>query len=384
MNVSPLATAGVGLILGVAMGSAWPVERPHVPRAADPTSYGTVAPSLAAEERDRSLELKVAALEHPVRDRQLPPDVILREISVKPGQIVVDIGAGTGRLSLPIARALQGSGRIYATDVDPRLVPVLREKAAREGLTTLQAVLVQPGFDPFYRGVVFDRVLLCSVFEYLQAPSAFFAALRPSLRPDTGRLAVLQGHSHARFFPTDFNVSFLRARLLAGGERSPVLQRLRPDVRMRLQALAADGPIDATLATDLAAEFDQLLADPRLLAELLWQDDPVLGSGAAWLQAIASDDRALLMWIHNHFDETGLWEGRRAPQGPVELAAVRTAVWTALLPYFAETLPREVYPRGIYLTAAGIARRLQAVGYRFVHTVADMPGHDFLIFARSD
>jgi len=377
------AAAFLGLAFGAVAGLLWPTDPPAVARSGGVTRFGQVARSLSQEERERSVERKIGALEHPVRDRQLPPDVILRALDIQPGMTVVDIGAGTGRLSLPIARALNGRGRVFATDVDDRLVPVLRDRAAAQGLEVLQAVHVQPGFDPFYRDKQFDRVVMCSVFEYLQSPSAFFEALRPSLRPGSGRLAILQGHTRARYFPTDFDGTFRRAPLLAQGDGSPVLRRMPPNLRAHLRRVPVDLPVDATLAADLAVAFERMLADPLLVSDLLWHDDPALGLGRTWLRSIAADDRALLAWIHVHFDDTHLWQGPSQPQTQAEREAVRTAVWTALSPYFSDTLPREIFARGIYLSPAGIVRRMQAAGYRLDSTVQALEGHDFLLFSRA-
>lgn len=61
-------------------------------------------------------------------------DAVLRTADVGPGEIVVDLGAGTGQLSLPMG--CQGA-RVTAVDVSPAMIEELEEKAARVGLDSV-------------------------------------------------------------------------------------------------------------------------------------------------------------------------------------------------------------------------------------------------------
>lgn len=375
-----LAGLALGVVAGLAIDRA-PRAAPRVagPMAAAelPTRFPGLPASLAAEEQARSLPRKLEALLHPVRQHQLPPAAILAELGVQPGMTIVDIGAGGGHLSFPLARAVTPTGRVYATDVDDRLVPLLQERAVREGVASLTAVLVGPDFDPFYRDKQFDLVIMCSVFEYLRSPSAFFRQLRPTVRAGSGRLAVLQGRTSATYFPTDFGASFRSADLLAEGPASPVGRR----VPAALLERHAAGGIDADGMAALADAFNRLLDDPRLLGDLTAFAAATSPGHRDLFAGHGFDDVAVVRWIYRHFDATGLWDAPPATLSGPERNAVRTVNWLALLPRFRDGLPREIFARGIYLTPAGITRRLEAEGFRLVRSVTTLPAHDFLVFA---
>jgi ubiquinone/menaquinone biosynthesis C-methylase UbiE len=65
------------------------------------------------------------------------PEAILSEIGLKLDHTFVDIGCGDGFFTLPAARVVGSSGRIYGLDADPEAIECVREKAAKEGLTNL-------------------------------------------------------------------------------------------------------------------------------------------------------------------------------------------------------------------------------------------------------
>ncbi len=60
----------------------------------------------------------------------------MAELAAMPGDIVADIGAGTGSLSIEAARAV-GDGTVYAVERNPEAVQLIRENARRFGLTNI-------------------------------------------------------------------------------------------------------------------------------------------------------------------------------------------------------------------------------------------------------
>ncbi len=72
-------------------------------------------------------------LEDPARLTWLPPDEVVRQLSVKPGAVVADIGAGTGYFALPIARAVGEAGSVFAVDFQSEMLSLIRAKLARTG-----------------------------------------------------------------------------------------------------------------------------------------------------------------------------------------------------------------------------------------------------------
>jgi 2-polyprenyl-3-methyl-5-hydroxy-6-metoxy-1,4-benzoquinol methylase len=58
-------------------------------------------------------------------------DAVIAAAAVRPGTVVVDLGCGSGQLSLPLAR--QG-GRVRAVDISPRMIEMLAAQAAEEHL----------------------------------------------------------------------------------------------------------------------------------------------------------------------------------------------------------------------------------------------------------
>ena len=115
------------------------------------------------------------------------PEAVIAGLGLAPDATIADVGAGTGAFAVRFARALP-QGRVYANDVEPRMVEYLGQRAAAEGLSNLTPVLGEAGDPKLPPGL--DLVFLCDVFHHIEDLPGFFGHVRTSLK-EGGRLAIV-------------------------------------------------------------------------------------------------------------------------------------------------------------------------------------------------
>src|SRR6185312_4016218 len=71
-------------------------------------------------------------LDRPERNAEEQPDKALDDIGVKPGDVVADVGAGTGYYAVKLASRVRPGGRVYATDIQPEMLEKLRTRLSAE------------------------------------------------------------------------------------------------------------------------------------------------------------------------------------------------------------------------------------------------------------
>lgn len=100
---------------------------------------------------------------------------------------MLDVGAGTGYFAVRLARAVP-DGQVIATDIEPDMVRYMTERAAREGLGNLRAV-VTPPTDPQLAAGTVDRILVVDVWHHIEDRAGYARAGR-SAAPG-GKLAIV-------------------------------------------------------------------------------------------------------------------------------------------------------------------------------------------------
>jgi ubiquinone/menaquinone biosynthesis C-methylase UbiE len=96
---------------------------------------------------------------------------LLRRVDVRPGAALLDVGAGTGYLSLTLARAIGDAGAVHCLDPCPELLDVLADKADRDGLS--DRIVVDEGsaasmpypdqsFDHVFSGYALHELASCA------------------------------------------------------------------------------------------------------------------------------------------------------------------------------------------------------------------------------
>lgn len=129
-------------------------------------------------------------LERPEREREEQPGRAVEALGITRGMVVADVGAGSGYYTVRLAKAVGPDGRVYATDIQPGMIALLRARMAEEKLANVTIVQGTAG-DPKLPDGTFDRILMVDVYHELSGPQAFVASLARALKPD-GRLVLIE------------------------------------------------------------------------------------------------------------------------------------------------------------------------------------------------
>lgn len=129
-------------------------------------------------------------LERPERESEEAPSIAIQALKIQPGQVVADIGAGSGYYTVRLAQAVGPTGKVFATDIQPGMLDLLVRNVAKAKLGNVVPTLGTPD-DPKLPPGSLDLALMVDVYHELAAPQAFIRKLRAALKPN-GRLVLLE------------------------------------------------------------------------------------------------------------------------------------------------------------------------------------------------
>jgi ubiquinone/menaquinone biosynthesis C-methylase UbiE len=132
----------------------------------------------------------IERLERPERVAGLRIDYIISKLELKPGQVVADIGAGPGVLSLPIARAVSPGGKVYAVDIDQAFLDHIAMRAGEQKVTNVTGVLGKPS-DPGLPARDVDVALFHDVLHHIADRAGYLNAMATYVKP-RGRVAIIE------------------------------------------------------------------------------------------------------------------------------------------------------------------------------------------------
>jgi len=129
-------------------------------------------------------------LERSERIEEEEPDVALDVLKIPKGAAVADIGAGSGYMTVRLARRVGPSGTVFANDVQPQMLDMLRRRVEKEKITNV--TLVQGTVDdPKLPPASVDLELMVDVYHEFSAPQAMLRGLRQALKAG-GRLVLVE------------------------------------------------------------------------------------------------------------------------------------------------------------------------------------------------
>ena len=129
--------------------------------------------------------------ENPLVEAFAGSELLVERLGLAPGMRVLDAGCGPGRLTIPVARAVEPTGEIVALDSQRAMLEKLEHRLEAESITNVRILEAGLGEGALEREA-FDRVLLTFVLGEVRDREAASRELYAALKPG-GILSVTEG-----------------------------------------------------------------------------------------------------------------------------------------------------------------------------------------------
>ena len=124
------------------------------------------------------------------RDERQKPGQFVREMGLKPGMTVADVGTGIGYMLPFLSRAVGPSGKVIAEDLFDDYLTAARQRATNQNLSNVTFIKGSDK-DPMLPEGSVDCVLVLDVYHHFDYPQAMLAGIHKALKPD-GHLVLAE------------------------------------------------------------------------------------------------------------------------------------------------------------------------------------------------
>lgn len=122
-------------------------------------------------------------------DAERRPEKVVEALGIGPGSRVADIGAGSGLLTVHLARAVKPNGRVVATDIDSAVLDLLQSRLSAAGLSDVVERRVVGAEKPGLEKGAYDAILLAEVDHYFSDETGWLKEATDALKPG-GRIVI--------------------------------------------------------------------------------------------------------------------------------------------------------------------------------------------------
>jgi precorrin-6B methylase 2 len=183
---APFIAAACPLAIAQKSPSSESGKYQRVPRSADGIGKRYMGREIAAVMGWQG----AAWLEREEREQEERGDLLLRELGLKPGMVVADIGAGTGYYARRMAPLVGATGQVLAVDVQPEMIEMLTAMAKKANLTNIKTVLCTVDDVKLPEASV-DLAIMVDVYHELEFPFEVMESIVRALKPG-GRLVFVE------------------------------------------------------------------------------------------------------------------------------------------------------------------------------------------------
>ena len=181
------------LVLGASLGSH--AQKPSPPQGDKYTRTARSADGIGKSYMGREIAgvmgwQAAAWLEREEREQEERGDLLLRELGLRGGMTVADVGAGTGYYARRMAPLVGSSGQVLAVDVQPQMIEILTALAKKANLSNIKPVLGAVD-DVKLDAASVDVAIMVDVYHELEYPFEVMQSIVRALKPN-GRVVFVE------------------------------------------------------------------------------------------------------------------------------------------------------------------------------------------------
>jgi len=129
-------------------------------------------------------------LERRERETEENPDLAIRLLRIQRGSTVADVGAGSGYITVRLAKAVGAMGKVYANDIQAGMLELLQKNVEKAKLANVVPVLGAID-DPKLPADSLDLIIMVDVYHEFSQPQRMLQHMLEALKPG-GRLVLLE------------------------------------------------------------------------------------------------------------------------------------------------------------------------------------------------
>lgn len=129
-------------------------------------------------------------LDRPQREDEERPELVLKALDLRAGQVVADLGAGSGYYTFRMAPRVGKAGKVLAVEIQDEMIATLRQRAIEQKMTNVE-VIQGTESDPRLPAGGVDLVLMVDVYHELAWPYEVMMKVRNALKPG-GRVVFVE------------------------------------------------------------------------------------------------------------------------------------------------------------------------------------------------
>lgn len=129
-------------------------------------------------------------LDRPEREKEEKTSRLMRLMAFQPGERVADVGAGSGYLTLRIAKQVGEKGKVFAVDIQKEMLDLIESRAKKQKLGNIELVLGKVD-DPTLPAGQIDTIILVDVYHEFSHPFEMMEGMVKALKPG-GRIAFVE------------------------------------------------------------------------------------------------------------------------------------------------------------------------------------------------
>ena len=134
----------------------------------------------------------IGALEDPKRDAYQKPHEVIHALNLKSGEVIADIGAGSGYFTFHLARHVGDKGKVYAVDVSPEMILHVNRRIREQKANNVVTLLADPD-DPLLPDRSVNRFFFSDSWHHIENQSKYLSLMKRMLKPG-GEVVIIDFH----------------------------------------------------------------------------------------------------------------------------------------------------------------------------------------------